>query len=149
MLHEGISRTIALPRVDGEFDTAYEPMLPLLIETLRDAYRAMRAAREEGPRLPEAPRLALVDVPGSPSVPEFRIICAAAARVGIEAIHATTDELTYDGSVLRTGGEPVQLVYQRALIEDLSGGGFDRRLPGRRAVCVVNPLAPGWRTTRS
>jgi hypothetical protein len=137
VLHEGISRTIALPRVDGEFDTAYEPMLPLLIETLRDAYRAMLAARGEGPQLPEAPRLALVDAPGSPSVPEFRIICAAAAKAGIEAIHPTTDELTYDGSVLRAGGEPVHLVYRRALIEDLSEGDLTAAYRDG-AVCVVN-----------
>jgi glutathionylspermidine synthase len=138
VLHEGLRRTIALPRVDGEFDTAYEPMLPLLIETLRDAYRRMRAGRGEGSQLPEAPRLALVDVPGSPSVPEFRIICAAAARSGIEAIHATTDELTYDGSVLSAGGEPVHLVYRRALIEDLSEGDLTAAYRDG-AVCVVNP----------
>src|ERR671919_62218 len=97
VLHEGLREAISLPRVEAEFDTAYSPMLPVLIETLLDAYRQMRAGRPEGPELPETPRLALVDVPGSPSVPEFRIICAAAARAGIEAVHLTTDELAYDG----------------------------------------------------
>src|SRR4029453_10833708 len=61
LLEEGLRRTIALPRVEGEFDPAYEPMLPLLIDTLRDAYRAMRAGRREGPELPETPRLAPVE----------------------------------------------------------------------------------------
>ena len=37
-------------------------------------------------------------------------------------LHATTDELAYDGSALRVGGEPVELVYRRALIEDLEEG---------------------------
>ena len=138
VLHEGLRQTIALPRVEGEFDTAYEPMLPLLIETLLDAYRAMRAGRREGPELPESPRLALVDVPGSPSVPEFRIICAAAAEAGIEAIHPTTDELSYDGSVLRAGGEPVHLVYRRALVDDLSEGDLTAAYRDG-AACVVNP----------
>jgi hypothetical protein len=138
VLHEGLRRTIALPRVDGEFDTGYEPMLPLLIETLLDAYREMRAGRRDGARLPEAPRLALVDVPGSPSVPEFRIICAAAAKAGIEAIHPTTDELSYDGSVLRAGGEPVHLVYRRALVDDLSEGDLTAAYRDG-AACVVNP----------
>jgi glutathionylspermidine synthase len=138
VLHEGLRQTIALPRVEGEFDTAYEPMLPLLIETLLDAYRAMRAGRREGPELPEAPRLALVDVPASPSVPEFRIICAAAAKAGIEAIHPTTEELSYDGSILRAGGEPVHLVYRRALIDDLPEGDLTAAYRDG-AACVVNP----------
>ncbi|MGH2956150.1 MAG: glutathionylspermidine synthase family protein [Solirubrobacterales bacterium] len=146
VLHDGLRRAISLPRVDGEFDTAYEPMLPLLTETLLDAYREMRAGRaggagtgrSGGPELPERPRLALVDVPGSPSVPEFRIICAAAAEAGIEAIHATTEELSYDGSVLRAGGEPVQLVYRRALIDDLSEGDLTAAYRDG-AACLVNP----------
>ncbi|HEY7121222.1 MAG TPA: glutathionylspermidine synthase family protein [Solirubrobacterales bacterium] len=138
VLHEGLRLKIELPRVDGEFDTAYEPMLPVLIETLRDAYRAMRHERRGGPKLPESPRLALVDVPGSPSVPEFRIICGAASRAGIEAVHVTTDRLAYDGSVLRADGEPVHLVYRRALIDDLSEGDLTAAYRDG-AVCVVNP----------
>jgi hypothetical protein len=138
VLYEGLRQTIALPRVNGEFDTGYEPMLPVLIETLRGAYQEMRAGRREGPELPETPRLALVDIPGSPSVPEFRITCAAAAKAGIEAIHLTTDELSYDGSVLRAAGEPVHLVYRRALIEDLSEGDLTAAYRDG-AACVINP----------
>ncbi len=136
VLHEGLREAISLPRVDAEFDTAYAPMLPLLTETLLDAYRSMRAdGRAE---LPESPRLALVDTPGSPSVPEFRIICEAAGRGGIEAMHATTSELAYDGQVLSAGGEPVQLVYRRALIDDLVEGDLTAAYRDG-AVCVVNP----------
>jgi uncharacterized circularly permuted ATP-grasp superfamily protein len=98
----------------------------------------MRAQRGRVPELPETPRLALVDVPGSPSVPEFRIICAAAAEAGIEAIHPTTDQLAYDGSVLRAGGEPIHLVYRRALIDDLSEGDLTAAYRDG-AVCLVNP----------
>jgi hypothetical protein len=138
VLHEGLRQTIALPRVEGEFDTAYEPMLPLLIETLLDAYREMRTGGTEGPELPETPRLALVDAPGSPSIPEFRIICTAAAKAGIEAIHPTTEELSYDGSVLRAGGEPVHLIYRRALVDDLSEGDLTAAYRDG-AACLVNP----------
>jgi Glutathionylspermidine synthase preATP-grasp len=137
VLYEGLRRTISLPRVDNEFDTAYEPMVPLLIETLLGAYRELRAKRPDT-ELPETPRLALVDVPGSPSVPEFRIVCAAAARSGIEAIHPTTEELSYDGSVLRADGEPVHLVYRRALIDDLSEGDLTAAYRDG-AICLVNP----------
>jgi hypothetical protein len=135
VLYEGLREAIELPRVEAEFDTAYSPMLPLLIDTLLDAYAARRQTR---PGLPERPRLALVDRAGSPSVPEFRIICAAAHRAGLEAVHATTDELAYDGSALRIEGDPVHLVYRRALIEDLEEG--DLTAAARDgSVCVVNP----------
>jgi glutathionylspermidine synthase len=135
VLHEGLRRAIELPRVESEFDTAYSPMLPVLIETLLDAYAQRRTTR---PGLPEKPRLALVDTPGSPSVPEFRIVCAAARAAGVEAVHATTEELEYDGSALRVGGEAAQLVYRRALIEDLDEGDLTAAMRDG-TVCVVNP----------
>jgi hypothetical protein len=116
ILHAGLSSTIDLPRVRQEFDMTYAPILPELIGTLTDAYGHIRARH---PDLPESPTLALVDAEGSPSVPEFRIICAAAAATGLEALHCTLDELRYDGSTLTAGGQPIQLVYRRALLEDL------------------------------
>src|SRR5215217_9685783 len=96
VLYEGLRRAIELPRVSAEFETAYTPMLPVLVETLLAAYRDLRGERSD---LPETPRVALVDVEGSPSVPEFRIICAAAKEAGVEALNATLNELTYDGSL--------------------------------------------------
>ena len=135
VLHEGLSRAIDLPRVEAEFDTAYAPMLPLLIETLGDAYRERRASR---PELPETPRIALIDRPGSPSVPEFRIICAAAREAGLDAVHGTTAELSYDGSTLRMRGDPVHLVHRRVLIDELAEG--DLTTAARDGtVCIVNP----------
>jgi glutathionylspermidine synthase len=135
VLYQGLRRALELPRVEGEFDTAYTPMTPVLIETLLGAYAELRARR---PDLPERPRLALVDVPGSPSVPEFRIVCAAAREAGIEAAHVTTEEVEYDGTALRVAGEPAQLVYRRVLIDDLAEG--DLTAAARDgSVCVVNP----------
>jgi glutathionylspermidine synthase len=136
VLHEGLRRAIELPRVNAEFETSYTPMLPVLVDTLMAAYRELRGDRSE---LPETPHLALVDVAGSPSVPEFRIICDAARRAGIEALHATLDEVEYDGSLLRVRGEPVHLVYRRALLEDLPEGDLIAAARDRRAA-VVNPF---------
>lgn len=136
VLHEGLSRAIELPRVATEFETSYTPMVPELVRTLGDAYAHLRGSRSG---LPEQPRLALIDTPGSPSVPEFRIICAAARAAGLEALHATTDELSYDGSTLEAGGEPVHLVYRRALVEDLPEGDLMTAARDRR-VAVVNPF---------
>ena len=136
ILHAGLSSTIDLPRVRQEFDMAYAPILPELIGTLIDAYTHVRARHAD---LPERPTLALVDADGSPSVPEFRIICAAARATGIEALHATLDELRYDGSTLTAGGEPVHLVYRRALLEDLDQSDLVAAARDGR-VCVVNPF---------
>jgi glutathionylspermidine synthase len=134
VLYRGLSRAISLPRVEAEFDTVYTPMLPLLVETLLDSYRQLRERRGD---LPETPRLALIDTPSSPSVPEFRITCQAAGEAGIEAIWATTEDLAYDGSTLRVGGEPVQLVYRRVMVEELAEGDLIAAMRDGR-VCVVN-----------
>jgi glutathionylspermidine synthase len=136
VLYEGLRQAIDLPGVRAEFETAYTPMLPLLIDTLLGAYRDLRGERSE---LPETPRLALVDVEGSPSVPEFRIICAAARASGIEALWGTLDDVAYDGTHLRVRGEPVHLVYRRALLEDLPEGDLIAAARDRRAA-VVNPF---------
>jgi hypothetical protein len=140
ILYDGLRRAIELPRVAADFDTAYTPMLPELIGTLLEAYGHVR---ERSPDLPEVPRLALVDTDGSPAVPEFRITCAAASDAGLEALHGTLDELTYDGSSLRLSGEPVHAIYRRALLEDLVAHEAGEHLvaaarEGRAA--VVNPF---------
>jgi uncharacterized circularly permuted ATP-grasp superfamily protein len=95
--------------------------------------------RARQPDLPEQPRLALVDAGASPSVPEFRITCAAARRQGLEALHGTLDQLDYDGSTLRLDGEPVHLVYRRALLEDLDQADLVAAARDGR-VCIVNPF---------
>ncbi len=135
VLHDGLRRFIRLPRVEAEFERAYSPMLPLLVETLLDAYAERRSSR---PELPERPQMALVDKPASPSVPEFRIVCQAARAAGIEAAIGTTDELDYNGSVLRVRGEPAHLVYRRVLVDDLREG--DLTAAARDgSICLVNP----------
>jgi hypothetical protein len=138
VLYEGLARAIRLPRVEAEFDTAYAPMLPQLLGTLQDAWRHLRAA---GPaaELPERPTIALVDVAGSPALPEFRIVCAAAGQAGLEALHAPLDEVVYDGSRLRVGGQPVEVVYRRALLEDLDRDDLAAAARDRRAA-IVNPF---------
>jgi hypothetical protein len=136
ILHEGLSTTIDLPRVRQEFETAYTPMLPEVLGTLLDAYAHLRAGR---PDLPEKPRLALADTAATPSMGEFRIICAAARTMGIAADAVALDELRYDGSTLWAGGEPVHLVYRRALLEDLDQSDLVAAARDGR-VCIVNPF---------
>jgi hypothetical protein len=136
ILHDGLRTTIQLPRVTQEFETAYSPILPELLGTLLDAYAHVRSSHSD---LPERPRLVLADAAGSPSVPEFRIICAAARSLGIAADPVSLDDLRYDGSTLWAGGEPVHLVYRRALVEDLDQSDLVAAARDGR-VCIVNPF---------
>jgi hypothetical protein len=136
ILHDGLNATIDLARVRQEFETAYTPMLPELIGTLLDAYAHVRGTQRD---LPERPRLVLVDTADSPSVPEFRIVCAAARAAGLTADHVTLEELRYDGSTLHAGGEPAHLVYRRALLEDLDQSDLVAAARDGR-VCIVNPF---------
>lgn len=140
ILFEGLDAAIDLPQVRSDFDTSYTPMLPRLVAMLLEAYGEFREHD-----MPERPRLALVDVEGSPSVPEFRIVCRAAAGAGIEARHCLLRDLDYDGLVLRAAGEPVELVYRRALLEDVLAAepaGRESLLAALRdrRVCMVNPF---------
>jgi len=139
VLYEGLRQAIDLPRVRAEFDTAYTPMLPELMATLFDAYRHVRAKQ---PDLPESPRLVLVDVSTTPSVPEFRIVCEAAREAGLEALHVTPEELDYDGSLLHARGEPVHVVYRRVLLEDATGPGGEHLIAAARdgRIAMVNPF---------
>ena len=136
VLFEGLKASIDLPRVRQEFDTTYRPMLPELVGTLLEAYSHVRARH---PDLPRTPALALIDAAGSPAIPEFRITCGAARQAGLHAVHGTLADLSYDGSTLRLHDEPVQLVYRRALLEELEQTDLVAAARDGR-VCVVNPF---------
>ncbi len=113
----GCAEAIDLPRVRGEFDTAYTPMLPELVETLLDAYRAARGA----PRRPAGGAAARAGRRRR-TARRCRSSGSSAPRRGRRASTPATSasrSSRYDGSPLRAPGEPVHLVYRRALVEDL------------------------------
>ena len=136
-VYEGLTTVVDLPRVRQDFDMGYAPMLPAFFENLLEAYGHIRAKHAD---LPERPRLALVDAPGTATEPEFRIVTAAARREGLDAVFGTLDDLTYDGSLLRLGGEPVHVVYRRAMAEELFGGGPLVDAMREHRAAVVNPF---------
>ena len=101
VLYEGLAEAIQLPRVEAEFETAYTPMLPVLLDTLLDAYAALR--RSPTGACPSAAARAgrPARQPVGARVPDH--LRAPPARRGSTPLHATTDELDYDGSALRIG----------------------------------------------
>jgi hypothetical protein len=136
VLFEGLKGRVDLPGVKATFHTLYTPMLPALFDTLLDAYGH---TRERHPELPESPRLAVVDVAATPTASEFRLVAGAAHERGLDAVVAGLDEVTYDGSRLRVQGEPVDLVYRRALTPEAASSALAAAAGDGRA-CVVNPF---------
>lgn len=115
-------------REDGELRLAYERITPHLIRTVRDVEERWRSwttgpdgpGRALGiPSSVDRPFAVLVDTADSPSVPEFRIICRALEAAGFDATHATLDELRRIDGRLSVHGRPVDIVYRRALVEDV------------------------------
>ena len=136
ILHAGLSSTIDLPRVRQEFEMAYAPILPELIGTLTDAYAHVRARHTDLPEQPDARARRRRGLAERPGVPDH-----LRRRAGHRARGAarTLDELRYDGSTLSAGGEPIHLVYRRALLEDLDQSDLVAAARDGR-VCVVNPF---------
>ena len=136
VLYEGLARAISLPRVSAR---------------VRDVVHADAAGadRHAHVRIPGAarrtrrpPGVAAARARGRGGQPVGAGVPDHLRRgedAGIEALHATLDEVEYDGSVLRVQGEPVHLVYRRALLEDLPEGDLIAAARDRRAA-VVNPF---------
>jgi hypothetical protein len=136
VLFEGLRLSVDLPKVKREFHTVYTPILPTVIGTLLGSYYALRKRHRD---LPAHPRLAVVDIAGTPTLAEFRLVASAACEAGLHVVVATLDELSYDGSRLFAHGQPVELVYRRALVHEI--GDTDLAAAARDGrVGVVNPF---------
>jgi hypothetical protein len=88
------------------------------------------------------PSVAIVDLPGVATSAEFRLVRDDLMAHGVPAIIASPEELTYDGEVLRSGGQRIDLVYKRLLVADFLAH-YDLRHPLVRAyadgaVCVAS-----------
>jgi hypothetical protein len=136
VLFEGLKREVGLPGVKSTFHTLYTPMLPALLDTLLDAYGHVRERQRD---LPEVPRLAVIDVAGTPTASEFRLVAGAGRERGLDVVVAGLDAVTYNGSRLRVHGGPAELVYRRALAPEAAGSDLAAAARDGRA-CVVNPF---------
>jgi uncharacterized circularly permuted ATP-grasp superfamily protein len=130
VMFDGLYRHFdALHDADGELVVTYERITEQLIRTVRDVEARWREwttgpdgpGRDLGiPRSCDRPRALLVDTADSPSVPEFGIICRALEQAGFDASWSSLDDLTLiDGRLHAVDGEPIDVVYRRALVEDV------------------------------
>ncbi len=113
---------------DSGMTVTYERITGHLIDTVRDVEARWRewTTGPEGPGralgIPttcERPHAVLVDTADSPSVPEFNIICRALEAAGFDASWASLDDLARIDGRLSAHGTPIDVVYRRALVEDV------------------------------
>jgi hypothetical protein len=106
-----------------------------VLRVLLDSWEAWSRSRR-------APRIAILDWDGVATVVEFRLAQQYFRSHGFSCEIGDPRECTYDGTVLRLRGEPVDLIYKRVLIHELvEREGMDSpvvRAVRERAVCFLN-----------
>jgi uncharacterized circularly permuted ATP-grasp superfamily protein len=127
-----------------------------VMRSFRDAYQVQRhptidrllaalvgSYREWGGREP-APRIAIVDWHEVPTWTEFELLRDAFVAAGVPTTLADPRELALDGTRLLAGGEPIDLVYRRVLVNDILARPEECRALVRayeaHAVCMANTL---------
>jgi uncharacterized circularly permuted ATP-grasp superfamily protein len=127
----------AMARFRRRRDLRYHQTIQPLLEALLDSYR------EWGGRA-QPPTIAIVDFKGVPTWSEFEILEDAFVRAGVPAIVCDPRELELTGGRLRAGGREIDLVYRRALVNDIIQRPDDCaalvRAYEERVVCVANTL---------
>lgn len=115
----------------------YHPTIPPLLASLLESYR------DWGGRA-SPPTIAIVDWREVPTWTEFELLRDAFLSEGIPTTICDPGELTFENGVLRAGGQPIDLVYRRVLINDLIARadecGALIEAYERRAVCMANTL---------
>lgn len=108
----------------------------------RAAARAVLATWRSWAGGARQPTVAIVDLAGVPTRPEFLLFRAAFEAQGLRCLVVDAEDLDFDGARLRVDGATIDLVYRRLLVSDV------RKHPAAcaalvdayraRAVCVVN-----------
>jgi hypothetical protein len=113
------------------------PARSRMLQALLDAYREWGGTGE--------PRIAIVDWRGLPTHSEFVLFQRFFTEHGIESVICSPEDLSYDGTTLRAGDRPIDLVYKRVLTSEFLERTGDHVLehPLVRAyrdhkVCVAN-----------
>lgn len=109
----------------------------LLLDTLLGAYAEYLGGRPE-----RNPRIAIVDLKGLPTQKEFELFKEYFESQGYPSIICSPDELEFEGGRLRSGGDEIDIVYKRLLVNEyLPIMGESPALVDAcraRAVCMVN-----------
>lgn len=126
-----------MARFKRQFDARYYRPVAALLEALLATYREWGGTARP-------PRMAIVDWRDVPTYSEFELLRDAFTTAGIPtAIHDPRD-LEFNGTTLTAGGERIDFVYRRVLINDIVARPDECRALvdayRARAVCVANTL---------
>jgi uncharacterized circularly permuted ATP-grasp superfamily protein len=115
----------------------YHRTIPPLLDALLESYR------EWGGRA-SPPAIAIVDWKEVPTWTEFELLRDAFLFEGVPTTVCDPRELSFENGVLYAGGQPIDLVYRRVLINDLIARPDEcaalLEAYESRAVCVANTL---------
>jgi uncharacterized circularly permuted ATP-grasp superfamily protein len=118
-----------------DFDTRFYTPIPRLLDALLESYRDWGGSARP-------PRIAIVDWREVPTWSEFELLQDAFGAIGVPTVIADPRDLVFDGSRLFAGGEAIDLVYRRVLINDVVTRPDECRALvdayAKRAVCVAN-----------
>jgi len=136
-----IVRTLpVMERFAGDFELRELRADLALRDTLLSVWREFAAKKQLAGRL--MPRVAIVDLAGAATGPEFCLVRDDLQAHGMPAVIATPEDLRYDGGELLAGGQRIDLVYKRLLVADFLAR-YDLRHPLVRAyadgaVCMAS-----------
>jgi hypothetical protein len=126
-----------MQRFKRGFDVRFYTPIVHLLGALLDSYRDWGGTASP-------PRIAIVDWREVPTWSEFELLRDAFAHAGVPTVIADPRDLEFDGRALSAGGERIDIVYRRVLINDMvARPGECRALVDAyraRAVCVANSL---------
>ena len=116
---------------------SYHRTIPPLLAALLESYREWGGQASP-------PTIAIVDWREVPTWTEFELLRDAFLHDGIPTTICDPRDLTFDGGVLRGGGQPIDLVYRRVLVNDIIARADECSALVKAyesgAVCVANTL---------
>ena len=134
---ESLDAVPALAPFRERFDVRFYTPVRHLLDALLASYRDWGGAARP-------PRIAIVDWREVPTWSEFELLRDAFTAAGVPTLVADPRDLVFDGRALSAGGERIDLVYRRVLINDIVARPNECRALvdayRARAVCVANTL---------
>lgn len=138
---QGLAEVFAETPLMARFKERFDARMFRPIERLLDA---LLASYREWGGTASPPRMAIVDWREVPTWSEFELLRDAFSSLGVPTLICDPRDLRFEHGALHGGGQAIDLVYRRVLINDIVARSDDCRALvdayARGAVCVANSL---------